>query len=308
LLGLPDDYFHPDKLEFYGDVSFLKAGIVYADLINTVSKTYAREIQAPEFGERMEGLMQSRSNDLYGIVNGINTYEFDPANDPHIAVKYDSGSLDKKVENKYALQRSLKLPVSDSPMVGLVSRLVDQKGLDLVEQIFADFINEDVQFVVLGHGDERYEEFFKEMSLKYPEKMAAHIGFKAPLAQQIYAASDIFLMPSKFEPCGLGQLIGLRYGTLPIVRATGGLADTVVDVNPVSGTGNGFVFKNYSAQDLLDAIKRALCLYRNKDGVWRKLIKTAMESDFSWKAPAEEYVRLYNRALDKNCGKNGAEQ
>ena len=305
-LGLPESYFHPEGLEFYGDVSFLKAGIVYADLINTVSKTYAREIQTPEFGERMDGLMRRRAKDLYGIVNGIDTAEFDPANDPYIAVKYDSSCLDKKAENKHALQKSLQLPVGDTPMIGLVSRLVDQKGLDLLEEIFSD-ISEDVQFVVLGQGDPRYEEFLKKMSLKYPEKMSAHIGFKAPLAQQIYAASDLFLMPSKFEPCGLGQLISLRYGTLPIVRATGGLADTVADYSPVTGTGNGFVFTGYSAAGLLDAIKRALELYRDNTGKWQKVVKAAMESDFSWKTSAQEYVSLYHQALKKKTVRNGAE-
>lgn len=307
-LGLPDDYFHPDKLEFYGDVSFLKAGIVYADLINTVSRTYAQEIQTPEFGERMEGLMQNRAKDLYGIVNGIDTGTFDPASDPHITSRYDSSCLDKKAENKHALQKSLQLPVSDIPMIGLVSRLVDQKGLDLLEEIFSDFISEDVQFVVLGQGDLRYEEFFEKMSLKYPGKMAANISFQVPLAQQIYAASDIFLMPSKFEPCGLGQLISLRYGTLPVVRATGGLADTVIDYNPVSAAGNGFVFTDYSAAGLLDAIKRALKLYREDTGVWRKMVKAAMESDFSWEAPAQEYIKLYHHALKNKTGLNGVEQ
>jgi starch synthase len=306
-LGLPDSYFHPDKLEFYGDVSFLKAGIVYADLINTVSRTYAREIQTQEFGERMEGLMRSRAKDLYGIVNGINTSEFNPATDPYIAANYDSTSIEKKVENKHSLQKSLHLPVSDSLMIGLVSRLVDQKGLDLIQKFFMDFIGEDIQFIVLGQGDELYEQFFKEMSRKYPEKMAVHIGFNNALAQRIYAACDLFLMPSKFEPCGLGQLIGLRYGTLPIVRATGGLADTVEDYSPVSGTGNGFVFTEYSAAGLLNAIKRALKLYRDNAGVWRKMVKTALESDFSWKAPAQEYIKLYRLALEKKSGENGAE-
>lgn len=299
LLGLTEEYFHPDKLEFFGEVSYLKAGLVYADIINTVSKTYAQEIQTPEYGERMDGLMRKRSHDLYGIVNGIHYCEFDPLTDSCIMTNFDHQSVEKKKENKYALQKTMHLPVGDMPMVGLVSRLVDQKGLDLLEEIFGEFVKNDVQFVVLGSGDKRYENFFKDMAKRHPEKVAAYIGFNAPLAQQIYAGCDMFLMPSRFEPCGLGQLISLRYGTIPIVRATGGLADTVTNYDPVTKKGNGFVFKAYIAGNLLNAIQRALSVYGGETDQWTDLVRGALQSDISWSVSAKEYIKLYHIAMKK---------
>ncbi|WP_418792035.1 glycogen synthase GlgA [Phosphitispora sp. TUW77] len=299
LLGLDDKYYNAESLEFYGDISFLKAGLVYSDIINTVSRTYAKEIQTPDYGERMDGLLRKRSGDLFGIVNGIDYEEFDPAKDSHLVQNYDYTSVELKRKNKYFLQKAMKLPQGDQPLIALVSRLVDQKGLDLLAEIYDRLIADDIQVVVLGAGDQYYESFFKEMAGKYPDKTAVHIGFNASLAQQIYAGADMFLMPSRFEPCGLGQLISLRYGSIPIVRATGGLADTIMDYNHGERTGNGFVFANYRSEELLDAVHRALDIYRRRPELWMELVRKAMSEDFSWSASALEYVRLYFVALAK---------
>lgn len=299
LLGLSDKYYHPERLEFFGDISFLKAGLVYSDIINTVSRTYAQEIQTPDYGERMDGLLRKRSDDLYGIVNGIDYDEFDPARDSLLAQNYDSNSVELKRNNKYALQKAMKLPEGDRPLLGLVSRLVDQKGLDLLVDIYDRLMADDIQVVVLGSGDKYYESFFKDMALRHPDKTAVHIGFNAPLAQQLYAGADMFLMPSRFEPCGLGQLISLRYGAIPIVRATGGLADTITDYDPGTHTGNGFIFKNYRSEELLTAVQSALDIYRGRPELWKELVRKATTEDFSWSASALEYVKLYHIALIK---------
>lgn len=298
--GVGNEYFHPDKLEFYGQVSFMKAGLNYADVINTVSKRYAQEIQTEEYGEGFQGLLRKRSQDLHGIVNGINYHEFNPKTDPRIFRTYDSSSVDDKYENKYDLQKQMDLPVKDVPLIGLISRLVDQKGLDLISQVFDEFMKEDLQFVVLGMGDKHYEEMIARMRERYPEKMGAYLGYNGILAQRIYAGSDMFLMPSKFEPCGLGQLISLRYGTIPIVRATGGLADTIVDYDEVTGYGNGFSFEPYDAQVMLQSIRRALKLYNEQPQKWRKLVVTALEQDFSWNRSGAEYLELFDLAISKH--------
>ena len=299
VLGLSDYYYHPERIEFYGNVSFVKSGLVYADIINTVSETYAEEIKTPEFGEGMEGLLKQREKDLFGIVNGINTYEFDPEKDPYIFVNYGAHSPEKKRDNKAALQKEIGLPVKDVPLIGLVHRLVDQKGLDLLADVFDDLMELDVQFVLLGQGDRHYEEFFSDMQDKYPERMTARIGFSAALAQQIYAGSDIFLMPSRFEPCGLGQLIALRYGTLPVVRSTGGLADTITEYNPVTGEGNGFVFSDYKSKGFWDALLRGIQLFNEDKDNWSALVKKSLEMDFSWAKSAKKYVELYRKSLSK---------
>ena len=209
LIGLGDEYFTPERIEFYGNVSFMKAGIVYADVINTVSKTYAKEIQTPVYGQLMDGVLRSRAQDIYGIVNGLNYHEFNPETDARIYRNYGIGNLHDKMENKYALQRELDLPPGDVPLMGVVSRLVDQKGLDLIAEIIPDLMREDVQFVLLGTGDPYYEELFRSFHQEYPNKIAVEIGFNVALAQRIYAGCDMFLMPSRFEPCGLGQLISI---------------------------------------------------------------------------------------------------
>jgi len=299
-LGLGPEYFHPERLEFYGQVSFMKAGLVYADVINTVSKRYAEEIQTPEYGEGFDGLLRKRAQDLHGIVNGINYHEFNPKTDPRISRQYDANSIDGKKENKYDLQKEVDLPVLDVPVIGLVSRLVDQKGLDLIAEVIDEMMSENIQFVVLGSGDKHYEEMFAGIRRRYPHKMGLYLGFNGILAQRIYAGADMFLMPSKFEPCGLGQLISLRYGTIPIVRATGGLADTIVDFDPQTGAGNGFSFEPYSSGEMMATIRRALHVCRQHPDMWQKLVRTALEQDFSWNRSAAEYMELYDLAISKH--------
>ncbi|HHY12091.1 MAG TPA: glycogen synthase GlgA [Firmicutes bacterium] len=296
LLNLPERYFHSEGVEFYGQVSFMKAGIVYTDVLNTVSETYSREIQTPEFGEGFEGILRKRGRDLYGIVNGINYHEFNPRTDPRIYKTYDSSSIEGKKENKHALQRELGLPISDRPLMGIVSRLVDQKGLDILLESMHRILSMDVQFVLLGTGDSYYEDSFLSVKQRYPDKMAAIIGFSGVLAQKIYAGSDLFLMPSRYEPCGLGQLIAMRYGSIPVVRRTGGLQDTVLDYDASSGTGSGFVFWDYTSDGLIGAASRAVNTYDNK-AVWRAFVANVMQQDFSWNRSAALYTELYMEAL-----------
>ncbi len=300
LWELGDEYFHPEALEFYGLVSFMKAGLLYADVLNTVSRTYAREIQTPEQGERMDGVLRKRAADLYGIINGINYHEFNPRTDPRIHRNYGPESLERKKENKYALQKELGLPVRDVPVLGIISRLVPQKGLDLVAEIIDELMRLDLQLVVLGTGDPYYHELFQAMRARYPNKIGVHLGFNAVLAQRIYAGADMFLMPSRFEPCGLGQLISFRYGTIPIVRSTGGLADTVHEYHSGTRAGNGFTFREYSGRALYGAIARALKLYRDDPDEWRDLMRKAMELDFSWARSAVEYLQLYRLAQSRH--------
>ncbi|MEW6522816.1 MAG: glycogen synthase GlgA [Bacillota bacterium] len=299
LLGAGDEFFRPEELEFYGEVSFMKAGLLYADALNTVSRRYAEEIQTPEYGERMEGILRKRRDDLYGIINGINYHEFDPRNDPRIYANYGPDRVHEKKDNKYGLQRELGLPVKDVPLFGIISRLVDQKGLDLVAQVVPGLVAQGAQLVLLGSGEPHYEELFSRFGREFPEHVRAHIGFNGVLAQKIYAGADMFLMPSRFEPCGLGQLISLRYGTIPIVRETGGLADTIANYEPGTGAGNGFSFRPYTADALMEAIHEALKAYR-VPATWRRLVLRAMEADFSWNRSAAEYMDLYDKALGKH--------
>jgi len=299
LFNIGYEIFNSEKVEFYGMFSFMKAGLVYADIINTVSNEYAKEIQTERYGEKMEGILKKRSDDLFGIVNGISYKEFDPEKDPRIYRNYNSQSYKLKKDNKYALQRELGLPVKDVPVIGLVSRLSEQKGLELLLDKFEDLMKEDIQFVLLGTGDEHYETSFKNAKISYPEKVGVYIGFNTDLAQRIYAGCDMFLMPSRFEPCGLGQIISLRYGTIPIVRATGGLADTIVDYNADNVNGNGFVFYEFSSDEMFDAIKRALKLYNESPDTWASLVRRALTLDFSWSKPAKKYIELYERAIRK---------
>lgn len=298
LLGVGSHLFNPSALEFYGSASYMKAGILYADMVNTVSKKYAEEIQTPEFGERMDGLLRMRGDDLHGIVNGINYHEFNPRTDPRIYKNYDSSTAKDKKENKFALQKEMGLPVRDVPLIGLVSRLVDQKGLDIVLAAMDRLMEMDTQLIVLGTGSAHYEKEFREISLRHPSRVAVFIGFNGILAQRIYAGADMFLMPSRFEPCGLGQLISLRYGTIPVVRAVGGLADTIFDYDPETGMGNGFSFKDYSAEALVRTVERAVKAYSDETR-WQRLVESAMDLDFSWSRSAAEYMDLYDRALMK---------
>jgi starch synthase len=278
-------------------VNLLGRGIYFADVVNTVSNRYAQEILTPEYGEHMDQLLRSYQSKLYGIVNGIDYEVFNPETDPNIAARYTLATLERKVENKLALQRETGLPEDASvPVIGLISRLYDQKGLDLISNLMWGLMRLNLQLVVLGAGDGRYEEMFRTSAREHPNRVSATIGFKPVLAQHIYAGADMFLMPSRFEPCGLGQLISLRYGTIPIVRATGGLADTIRDFDPNAQTGNGFVFEAYDHWDLYAQVVRALETFR-QPALWRRLQTNAMTSDVSWANSAQQYVRLYRTAM-----------
>ena len=285
------------SVELDGAVSFLKGGLNYCDQITTVSKTYAEEIKTPQYGEGLDGFLRSRSYYLMGIVNGIDYEEFNPQDDKFIFKNFNIDSIDNKVENKLDLQRALGLPQKkDTPMIGLVSRLTHQKGCDLIVNMIDRLLQRDIQLVILGTGDYWYEETFKNLQYRYPDKVSANIKFDNNLAHKIYAAIDMFLMPSLFEPCGLGQLIALRYGTIPIVRETGGLKDTICPYNEYSKVGNGFGFKNYNANELMSITEYALDLYKNKEH-WKGIVRQAMESNNSWGKSAQEYNKLYEELL-----------
>lgn len=292
LLNLDDSYFD-EQLEFHGCVNFMKAAIVSSDLITTVSPTYMNEIQMPFYGEKLDGLLRSRHTALKGILNGIDADIYNPGEDPSIVQNYDQNSLENKVINKLHLQKMFGLEENvNIPLISIISRLTSQKGLDLVKRVFDEITNLNIQFIVLGTGDTEFEDYFRTMESLNRKKVRAYIGFNEELAHQIYAGSDLFLMPSKFEPCGLGQLIALRYGTIPIVRETGGLNDTVTSYNEKTGSGNGFTFKNFNAHDMLYTVKRALYFYDQKH-VWEKLVKTAMSQDYSWSQSAQKYNEMY---------------
>lgn len=296
ITGLPDYFFTPDKLEAYGDANYLKGGLVYADALTTVSPTYAEEIKTPFYGENLNGLMCARAHDLRGIVNGLDYNEWNPETDPLIDKNYNSKNFRKeKIKNKIALQKELGLAQNEKTfMLGIVSRLTDQKGFDLINYMMEEMCQQDWQIVVLGTGEERYENMFRHFAWKYPDKVSANIYYSEAISHKIYAASDAFLMPSLFEPCGLSQLMSLRYGTLPIVRETGGLKDTVIPYNEYEGTGTGFSFTNYNAHEMYNTIRYAHSVYVDKKREWNKLIDRAMAADFSWKASADKYAEMYN--------------
>ncbi|MBO6162428.1 MAG: glycogen synthase GlgA [Eubacterium sp.] len=295
--GLPDYVFTPDKLEFKKDASMLKGGLVYADKITTVSNTYAQEIQTPYFGEGLDGLLRARWQSLWGIVNGIDYQVYNPATDKKIEHRYSIKNFKKeKVKNKLALQKRLHLPEDPNAyMIGLVSRLTDQKGLDLVDRAMNDIMTDGTQFVVLGTGDRRYEDMFRYYQGIHPAKLSANIYFSDELSHQIYAASDAILVPSRFEPCGLTQLMALRYGALPIVRETGGLKDTVQPYNEFEGTGTGFSFANYDPRDLLGTINYSKKVFFDDKDAWTAMQKRAMEQNYSWDNSAKIYEELYNQ-------------
>ncbi len=296
LTGLPEYYFSPDKLEAYKDANLLKGGIVFADAVTTVSNTYAEEIKTPFYGEGLDGLLRARSHDLRGIVNGIDYGTFDPATDSHILHPYNAVNFRKeKVKNKKALQEELGLRVDEKKMmIGIVSRLTDQKGLDLIAYIMDELCQDDIQLVVLGTGEERYENMFRHFDWKYSEKVSANIYYSDELSHKIYASCDAFLMPSLFEPCGLSQLMALRYGTIPIVRETGGLKDTVQPYNEFEGTGTGFSFSNYNAHEMLRTVRYAQQIYYDRKREWNKIVDRAMAVDFSWKVSAGKYQEMYD--------------
>lgn len=296
ITGLSDYYFTPDKLESNRDANYLKGGIVYADAITTVSNTYAEEIKTPFYGEGLDGLMRARSNSLRGIVNGIDYDEYNPETDPHIFKRYNARNFRKeKVKNKTALQEELGLEVNPKAMmIGMCTRLTDQKGLDLVSYVMDELCQDAVQIVVLGTGDAQYENMFRHFAWKYGGKVSANIYYSEELSHKIYASSDAFLMPSLFEPCGLSQLMSLRYGTVPIVRETGGLKDTVMPYNEYESAGTGFSFMNYNAHEMLGTIRYAERIYYDKKREWNKIIDRGMAADFSWDHSAKQYEEMYN--------------
>lgn len=297
ITGLNISYFAPDKLEAYGDANYLKGGLVYADAITTVSTTYAEEIKMPFYGEGLDGLIRARSNCLTGIVNGIDYNEYNPETDPYIDKNYNIKNFRKeKIKNKRALQAELGLAQDDKKfMIGIVSRLTDQKGFDLIDYVIEDICTDDTQLVVLGTGEEKYEHLFRHYAWKYGDRVSANIFYSNERSHKIYASCDAFLMPSLFEPCGLSQLMSLRYGTVPIVRETGGLKDTVVPYNEFEGTGTGFSFRNYNAHEMLNTIRYAKHVYYERKRDWNKLIDRGMETDFSWSNSARKYEELYQR-------------
>ena len=302
VLGLDWQYFNNGDLEYYDAVNLMKGAIIYADNVTTVSRTYAQEIQYEYFGEGLDGLLRSRAGDLHGIVNGLDDTIYNPSTDPYLTdpfSQYDAtNAMEKKTDNKVALQRLLDLPAErQTPLVAMVTRLVEPKGLDLVVRILDELLeHENMQFVLLGVGERVYEDWFRELAWRHPTKVSANIYFSDEMAQRIYASASIFLMPSAYEPCGLGQLIAMRYGAIPVVRATGGLTDTIIPYNKSKGEGNGFLFENYNAHDMMYAIKKALTLYRDLTS-WKRLMTNAMQSDYSWARSAKEYKELYERLI-----------
>jgi len=305
LTTLPKGFFDVSGLEYWGNMSMLKAGLVYSDLVTTVSTRYCHEIQTEEYGCGMEGVLSARGNDLYGVLNGADYAEWNPAHDRYIANSYSIENLGGKSDCKRDLLQAFQLPsrLMEKPVFGCISRLVDQKGCDLIAEILEPLMRLDVGFVLLGTGDDTYQRIFRAAGKKYPQKAGIRIGYDNALAHKIEAGCDMFLMPSRFEPCGLNQIYSLKYGCIPIVRATGGLDDTVDDYDLSAAEGNGFKFKQYSAAALLATIRRSLRLYQEKTE-WQQLMKRCMQSDFSWDRSAQTYVELYQLAMHKRRARN----
>lgn len=297
--GLTDDLFTPDKLEFNKDANMLKGGLVYADYITTVSDSYANEIQTDYYGEGLNGLLSARHFDMQGIVNGIDYNAYNPDTDGKIYCHYNAENFrKKKFNNKLKLQEELGLAVDKKKyMIGLISRLTDQKGLDLINHVIEGIIDDYTQFVVIGTGDPQYENMFRHYAWKYPDRVSANICYSDDLAHKLYAAADAFLMPSRFEPCGLTQLISFRYGTVPIVRETGGLRDTVKAYNEYENSGDGFSFSNYNADEMLSVINYSKHIFFDKKREWNQMVDRGMANDFSWNASKYKYEGLYNYLL-----------
>jgi len=293
-LGLPRETFHLHGLEFYGHVGFLKAGLQYADALSTVSARYAEEIKTPDYGFGLDGLLRDRVGDLHGILNGVDYSRWNPETDPHIPARYSASDLSGKHVCKQALLQEFGLPESDRPLIGIVSRFTGQKGSDLIAAIGEELFQQDVGMVALGSGEREYEQMFTALAARFPGKVAVRLGFDEALAHRIEAGSDMFLMPSRYEPCGLNQIYSLRYGTVPVVRATGGLDDTV-------DAGTGFKFNEYQPDALLNCVQSALAAYTHS-AEWRKLATTGMSRDFSWDSSARQYSVLYNKLLNPGLG------
>jgi starch synthase len=286
--------------EFWDRISFLKAGVTFSDVITTVSPTYAQEIQRPEYGFGFDGVMRANGDRLVGILNGIDTSEWNPSADPHLPEPYDADNLEGKSEAKLALLDAFMLPVDEvtrtRPLVGMVSRMVDQKGLDLIEAAAPRLMALDATFTIVGTGEARYQDMWRHLAARHPDRVGVHIGFDERRAHLVEAGADLFLMPSRFEPCGLNQMYSLRYGTVPVVRAVGGLADTVRPFDPRNGQGTGFQFSDYRADAMLDALERALTTYK-RTTAWKRLQIRGMRKDFSWDRSAEEYLKVYKRVI-----------
>jgi starch synthase len=295
-IGLPDTLFSMEDLEFYGKVNYLKAGILYSTAVSTVSRRYSQEIQTPEFGFRLDGLLRKRRDRLFGILNGVDYADWNPATDKFIIRPFDPTYLDGKKECKKDLLRSFSLDgvKEECPVVGMVSRLAGQKGFDIVCESLEEIFKMGAVLVVLGTGEEVFQKALRAAREKFPGSLGLKIAFDESLSHKIYAGSDMFLIPSRYEPCGLTQMYSLRYGTVPVVRATGGLDDTIQEHDPARGTGNGFRFQEYSSAALLSSLKKAITVHRQKEH-WRQLVQRAMACDFSWEMSAREYLRLYQR-------------
>lgn len=290
VFGIPPEF--RNIVEYENDANMLKAGIEASNAVTTVSKTYAQEIMHPYFSYGLHNILSQRSYKLHGILNGIDMKQYDPATDKFLFKNYSAEKPEGKKANKEGLQNLLNLPVKDVPMISMVTRLTTQKGIDLVMAVIEEMLYEDIQFVILGTGDWKYENRLRELQGRFPTKLAAVISFSQDVASKIYSGSDMFLMPSRFEPCGLSQLLAMRYGSVPIVRETGGLKDTVVPFNPETKEGTGYTFKSYNAHDMLDAVRRAIRGYHDKEN-WKVLVKSGMDRDSSWSASAKEYISLY---------------
>ena len=293
-----DGFLYTEVPELAEVVDLMGRGIHYADAVSTVSPRYAREILTPDFGERLDPVLRERKDRLYGILNGIDTQVHDPATDKYLATHYDAFALDQRAANKRALQEQMKLPVSAcAPLVGIISRLTDQKGFDLLEKTLVPLVEQGIQLVVSGTGDQHYHAMLQRLAARYPRQVSVLLTFNLETSSRIYAGSDMLLMPSRFEPCGLTQMLAMRYGSIPIVHRTGGLADTVQEYDPASETGNGFSFVKYDPFHLFAAVMRALEAYKFTDQ-WQRLMQRAMLADYSWDASAEQYVALYRRAME----------
>lgn len=295
ITGLSEDYFSPNKLVAYQNANLLKGGLVYADKITTVSRSYAEEIKTEFYGERLEGLLKAKSNSLVGIVNGIDYEEYNPATDKYLMHRYTIDNFrSQKVKNKQVLQAELSLEQNPKKMmIGIVSRLTGQKGFDLVGHVMDELCQDEIQFVILGTGEEQFENMFRHFAWKYPDKVSANIYYSEEMSHKIYGSCDALLMPSLFEPCGLSQIMSLRFGTLPIVRETGGLRDTVMPYNEYEKTGTGFSFANYNAHEMMHIVRYAEQIYYDKKREWNKIVEQAMATDFSWGTSAKQYEKLY---------------
>jgi starch synthase len=300
MLGISENQFSDGTLEFYGNINLMKGAINNSDIVTTVSPTYSREIMTDFFGENLHNVLKSNEYKVFGILNGIDQKIYNPQNDSFINSNYDISSINKKFENKRFIQEKLSLETNPSaPVISMISRFDEMKGFDLIIKVFDELMDENIQMIILGVGESKYENFFKSRQDRYKGKFSLNTVFDEALAHEIYAGSDMFLMPSKFEPCGLSQQISMAYGTVPIVRETGGLKDTVTPYNKYDETGNGFSFGSYNAHEMLFAIKRALEIYPVKDK-WQKIVESAMNFNSSWKVSANKYIELYNKLLEKS--------